>query len=135
MGRSRPGLLTEKGVTLDAGALIAVERGSRQLASLLGRARIRGTAAAVPAAVVAQVWRDGRRQSRLAQFLGSRHCEVVPLDAAAARIAGHLCAISGTSDVVDASVVVVARQRGHRVVTSDPDDLRRLDPRLELVIV
>jgi predicted nucleic acid-binding protein len=115
--------------------LIAVERGSRQLAALLDRARVRGTAAAVPAAVVAQVWRYGRRQARLAQFLRTRHCDIVPLDAAGARLAGRLCALAATSDVVDASVVVVAMQRGHRVVTSDPDDLRRLDPRLELVVV
>lgn len=124
-----------KGITLDAGALVALERGSRQLVALLERTRARGTAVAVPAGVLAQVWRNGRRQARLAQLLRSRHCEVVPLDAARARMAGHLCALTATSDVVDASVVVVARQRGHRVVTSDPDVLRRFDPRLELVVV
>ena len=135
MGRSRPRLLSDKGITLDTGALIALERGSRHVVALLERARVQGVTAAVPAGVVAQVWRDGRRQARLAHFLRSRHSEVVPLDAASARQAGRLCGLTGSSDVLDASVVVVARQRGHRVVTSDPGDLRRLDPRLELVVV
>ena len=127
--------MIEKGITLDAGALIALERGSRAVTALLTRARDRETSIAVPAGVVAQVWRDGRRQARLAQFLRSRHCEIVPLDALGARMAGHLCATSATSDIVDASVVVVARQRGRRVITSDPDDLRRLDPTLELIVL
>ena len=47
--------------------------------------------------------------------------------------AGELCAASGTSDVVDAAVVLVARRHGGRVATSDPDDLRRLDARLDVV--
>ena len=105
------------------------------MTALLTRARDRETSIAVPAGVVAQVWRDGRRQAQLARFLGSRHCDVVPLDAHTARLAGRLCAISATSDVVDASVVIVARQRGHRVITSDPEDLHRLDPTLELIVL
>ena len=127
--------MTAKGVTLDAGALIALERGSRQMALLLGVAADADARLAVPAGVLAQVWRDGRRQARIARFLGSRYCEVVPLDAPGARMAGHLCALTSTSDIVDASVVVVARQRGRRVITSDPDDLRRLDPTLELIVL
>lgn len=61
--------------------------------------------------------------------------DVVPLDDHAARAVGQLCGVSGTTDVVDASVVLCARQRGHRVLTSDPDDLRRIDPRLQMVAV
>lgn len=124
-----------KGVTFDAGALIALDRGSRDIAALVSRAHTRDVVIAVPAGALAQVWRDGRRQARLTKFLASQHCDIVPLDAKAARMAGHLCAVSKTSDVIDASVVVAARQRGHRVVTSDPEDLRRLDPTLELVVV
>jgi len=40
-----------------------------------------------------------------------------------------------TSDVIDASVVLCGKQRGHRVVTSDPNDLRRLDASLPLIVV
>ena len=50
-----------------------------------------------------------------------------------ARQAGQLCGVTGTSDVIDASVVLCAREHGHTVVTSDPDDLRRLDPKLDLI--
>ena len=52
-----------------------------------------------------------------------------------ARAAGQLCGARGTSDVVDASVVLCARARKHAVVTSDVGDLRRLDPALPLVAV
>lgn len=56
-----------------------------------------------------------------------------PLDAAGARAAGQLCAATSTSDVIDASVVLVARVIDGVTVTSDSDDLRRLDPSIELV--
>lgn len=82
-----------------------------------------------------QVWRDGVRQVRVVRLLGSPVCQVVVLDDTAARAAGQLCGASGTSDVIDASVVVLARQRGLPVVTSGPDDLRRLDPRIDVVAV
>ena len=42
---------------------------------------------------------------------------------------------SGTSDVIDASVVIVARQYGDRIVTSDDKDLNRLDPKALLVSI
>ena len=37
---------------------------------------------------------------------------------------------SGTPDLADAHVVIVARRADQPVVTSDPGDLRRLDPAL-----
>lgn len=123
------------GATLDSGALIAFERNQRAVVALVARAHERGDRLAVPAGVVAQVWRDGRRQVRLVRLLGSPLVDVVPLDDHAARAVGQLCGVSGTTDVVDASVVLCARQRGHRVLTSDPDDLRRIDPRLQMVAV
>jgi hypothetical protein len=52
-----------------------------------------------------------------------------------ARQAGALCGRAGTSDVVDASVVLVAQMHGHAVVTSDPGDLAKLDPTLRLIVV
>lgn len=124
-----------RGLTLDAGALIGFERGQRQSVRLVARARERGEPLAVPAGVVGQVWRDGRRQPNLARLLASVDCTVIALDDMAARSAGQLCGLTGTVDVVDASVVLCARSRGHRVATGDPDDLRRLDPKIELVVV
>jgi len=60
---------------------------------------------------------------------------VVDLDRVDATSVGRLLAASGTADVVDAHVVICARRAGQRVATSDPDDLRALDARLEIVAV
>lgn len=54
-------------------------------------------------------------------------------DGMSARAAGQLCGATRTHDVIDAAVVLCARARGHAVLTSDPDDLRRLDPSLKTV--
>ncbi|MGH2862010.1 MAG: PIN domain-containing protein [Solirubrobacteraceae bacterium] len=118
---------------LDAGALIAFERNDREVVALIKRARERGELLAAPAGVVGQVWRDGRRQARLARLLGSGALDVVPLDDFAARAAGQLCGLAGTSDVIDASVVLCARARGRCVVSSDPEDLRALDAEITLI--
>lgn len=121
------------GVTLDSGALIAFDRNDRRVVGLLVRALQMKLELAVPAGVVGQVWRDGRRQVRLGRLLGSNEVQVEPLDDQRAREAGQLCGLRGTSDIIDASVALCARSRGHRVVTSDPEDMRRLDAKLELV--
>ncbi len=123
------------GATLDSGALIAFERAQRAIVALVARALERGDMLAVPAGVVAQVWRDGSSQVRLVRLLASEIVEVVPLDDATARAVGQLCGVAGTSDVVDASVVLCARERNHKIVTSDPNDLRRIDARVEVVSV
>lgn len=123
------------GLTLDAGALIAFERNERAVVAIVARARERRIGLVVPAGVVAQVWRDGMRQVRLARLLGADVVHVEPLDDTRARAAGQLCGVTGTSDVVDASVVLCARARGHGVLTSDPGDLRRLDGALRVVAV
>ncbi|MBA3391801.1 MAG: PIN domain-containing protein [Deltaproteobacteria bacterium] len=122
-------------LVLDAGALIAFERNERRLVTLLARALERELALVVPAGVVGQTWRDGRRQARLARLLATDEVEVEPLDDARARAAGQLCGVKGTSDVIDASVVLCARSRGSRIVTSDPVDLARLDPRVVLIVI
>ena len=121
-----------KKLTLDAGALIAIERNDRRVIGLLKRTPIHDVALAVPAGVVGQVWRDGRRQARLARFLAASTLEIVVLDDAGARAAGQLCGAAKTSDVIDAAVVLCARDRGGVVVTSDAEDIRRLDPALEI---
>jgi hypothetical protein len=123
------------GLTLDTGALIAFERNDRRVVALLARALEHQWAIVIPAGVVGQVWRDGRRQVRLARFLATDDLEFETLDDRRARAAGQLCGIRGTADVIDASVVLAAHGRDHRIVTSDPDDLRRLDPRADLIVV
>ena len=123
------------GLTLDAGALIAFERLDRRVVGILRKAVVTGIGIAVPAGVIGQVWRGGARQARLAQLLRSPGIAIEALDEQRARMAGQLCGVAGTSDVIDASVVLCARTRGHAVMTSDPDDLRRLDGSLKFDIV
>lgn len=123
------------GLTLDTGALIAFERNDRKMVALMKRALELGYSFAVPAGALGQAWRDGRRQARLARLLGSAEVVIEPLSDRRAREAGQLCGVTKTRDVIDASVVLCGKQRGHSVVTSDPSDLRRLDASLPLIVV
>jgi hypothetical protein len=86
-----------------------------------------------PAGALAQVWRNPARQARLARLVNSSLFVVHPLDEVTAKAAGQLCGATGSSDVVDASVVILARLVSGVAVTSDPDDLRTLDPGVDLV--
>jgi predicted nucleic acid-binding protein len=119
-------------ITFDAGALIAIERRSRRMQALLEEIDRRDWQVAVPAGAVAQAWRGGSRQARIATLLGDGRTEVVPLDDPAARAVGLLCGKSGHADVVDVSVALCARQHNMHVITSDPDDLRAVDDALIL---
>lgn len=133
MGRTRT--RTAAGIVLDAGALIALDRGDKRMIALLHRALAQGRAFRVPAGVVGQAWRDGRVQVTLARFLRSQEVEIVPLDAHLARSCGELCRAVNSADVIDASVVILARERQDPIVTSDPNDLRRLDPKARIIPV
>jgi hypothetical protein len=124
---------TTSGVTLDAGALIALDKGDKRMIALLQQAVAQGVGFRVPSGVVGQAWRDGRRQVILARFLRASEVEIVPLDGQLSRACGELCGIAGTSDVIDASVVIVAKERNDVIVTNNFDDLRRLDPGANLV--
>jgi predicted nucleic acid-binding protein len=74
-------------------------------------------------------------QVQLGALLSSSLINIVPLDRAHAEACGILCARTRTKDIIDASVVLVARQHNALVVTSDPDDLRALDMTIRLEIV
>ena len=121
------------GITLDAGGLIALDRDDRRVLVLLARATQTNAPVTIPATALSQAIRRPERQVRLARLIRQPTATVVALDRVDATNVGRLLAASGTSDVVDAHVVVCARRARQRVVTSDPDDLRRLDPGLELV--
>ncbi|MGH9098822.1 MAG: PIN domain-containing protein [Acidimicrobiales bacterium] len=112
---------------------MAFERNDRRVRRLIELAIEHGRRLHVPAGVVAQAWRDGSRQVRLVRLMGSDVLAVYPLDLSEAKAAGTLCGLTGTSDVIDAGVALLARRHGATVVTSDPEDLRRLDPHLSLV--
>jgi predicted nucleic acid-binding protein len=129
MGSRRP-----RPVVLDAGAFIAFERNDKRVRTLIELSLSHRGALYAPASVVAQVWHDGRRQARIARLIGSGAVDIQPLDLEDAQATGVLCGRSSSKDIVDAHVVLVARREGAIVVTSDPDDLRRIDPDIELVV-
>ncbi|MBI5495908.1 MAG: PIN domain nuclease [Deltaproteobacteria bacterium] len=118
---------------LDTGALIAFERNLPRVRRLVELAVLHRVPLYVPAGVLAQAWRDGSRHVRLARLVGSAAVTVRPLDELEAQAAGVLCGARGTSDVVDASVVIAARVQHAVVLTSDAGDIRHLDPSLDVV--
>ncbi len=121
------------GVTLDAGALIALDRDDRRVIVLLARARETAAQVTIPAPALAQAIRRPERQVRLSRLIRQAGTDVVALGRVDATHVGRLLAASGTSDVADAHVVICARRADQPVVTSDPGDLRQLDPVLRLI--
>jgi hypothetical protein len=126
---------TAPGLTLDTGALIALERANYWVTALVEQFAGTPGSIAVPAGALAQAWRASPRQHPIAVLLNDDEVDVPALDLAQALGVGALLALTGTSDLVDASVVLTARERHHWVVTSDAKDLRRLDPDLPIIEV
>jgi hypothetical protein len=112
------------GVTYDTGALIAADRGERQMWARHRALLVLREVPVVPAPVVAQGWRGGSRQALLARLLVG--CDVEALHDEQARAVGSLAARAGTPDVVDAAVVEGALRRHDLVLSSDPEDLARI---------
>ena len=121
------------GVTLDAGGLIALDRDDRRVVVLLARARETGAQVIVPASALAEAIRRPERQVRLSRLIRQPGTNVIDLGRVDATHVGRLLAASGTSDIADAHVVICARRAGQPVVTSDPGDVRQLDPALRLI--
>lgn len=106
----------------DAGALIAAEAGDRRMWLMHQRAMARNVVPIVPTPVITEVWRGP--SASLARLLSG--CEVEPLTANHARIAGQLLSSAPDAGAVDAVVAEAALRKGASVVTSDRDDLVRL---------
>ncbi len=123
------------GVTFDAGGLIALDRNDRRVIVLLARAVETNSRVTIPSSALAQAIRHPERQARLSRLIRQPTSDLVPLERVDAVNVGRLLAASGTSDIVDAHVVVCARRSHQRVVTSDPNNLALLDPTLELIVV
>lgn len=111
------------GITYDTGALVAAEASRVDIWALHRDALRHEIRPVVPAVVLGQAWRGGP-QAQLSRLL--RGCEIEPVSEVLAREAGRACALAGTSDIVDAIVVVSALSRGDLVVTSDTGDLTHL---------
>jgi hypothetical protein len=124
------------GLTLDTGALLALDQPSKAVAmqARLEAARRRGGTICVPAEAVAQAWRSPR-QARLARLLKSPDVDIAVMTLSAARAVGLMCAAAGHDDVVDVHVVLCARQRHHAIVTSDPRDIARIDATVPRILV
>lgn len=106
---------------LDAGALIAMERGDHLTWSHLENAQRSGAPVVTHGGIVGQVWRGGSgRQARLGRTL--REIDVLPLDEDLGRQAGVLLGRTGRSDVIDAALAALA-EPDDRILTSDADDL------------
>lgn len=123
------------GITLDAGGLIALDRNDRRVIVLLARAAELGIRVIVPATALAQAIRNPARQARLSRLIRQAGTNLVPLDGPHAAAVGLLLAETGTADIVYAHVAICARRTGRVVVTSDPEDIRRIDPELRVVAV
>ena len=121
-----------RSVVLDAGALIAFDRGDARMRALVREALKQRVRLVIPAGALGQVWRGAPRQVPLRGLVKGPTTVVPSLDQVLAEAAGVLCGRTGTSDIIDASVVLVTRREDGVVITSDPDDLRRLDPGLPL---
>jgi hypothetical protein len=110
-------------LVLDAGALIAYERGDQRVAALIEEGALLARLI-VPASVVAEVWRGGPRAARLAHLFNAS--EIDSLDEARAREIGVRLGARDAGDVTDAHAVCCALEHSARVVTSDSDDIRAL---------
>jgi len=109
---------------LDASALVAVERTDRSVVAFLAAERLAGRVALTHGGVVGQVWRSGSgRHAHLARLLA--WAQIAALGDGLGRRAGVLLGLTGTSDVIDAALVLLARD-GDTILTSDPDDLALL---------
>ena len=118
-----------RGVVLDAGAFLAIERRNPVMVHVAKRLAEAKTPLVTSAGVVAQVWRGGAAEQVPIVFL-LRRTEVVDLSHAVAKIIGRMLAVTGTRDPIDAHVVLLARQRGWPVISSDRGDLLAIDPGL-----
>ena len=113
---------------VDAGPFIAdAESVNSRLWALVKRATERGDELHTTHPVLAQVWRDPPRQANLARAL--RHFDIHSLDESVT--VGRRLASSGTADVVDAHLAVVAERLGTFILTTDRDDMTRLSARFE----
>jgi len=109
----------------DSGALIAIDNPRDRSAANRHRRRLdRGRKVLVPTVVAAQVVRKPATQAGL--MLALKGCELVPFTTAHHVPVGQLLAASGTADIVDAFVVLLAVRTGAGIVSADPDDIGHL---------
>lgn len=126
-------------LVLDSAGLDGLARSpSEALRAILAEAHRRDRDVLVPAPVVAEVARGRDRTAAVESALAHRagaaaSVTVVDVDLSAAKQIGAIlhAADAGSEDFVDGSVIAVcAAAGGGLVITSDPDDIRRLSEAL-----
>ncbi len=109
---------------LDAGVFIAVDNPAQRgiVVALMQRLLNDNTPPHTNTATLAQAWRNPRRQVPMAKLVAATtvHAFGDP------QVIGLKCATTATSDVVDASLAVLAQQLNDSILTTDPDDMTRL---------
>jgi predicted nucleic acid-binding protein len=110
------------GLTLDTGALIALERRRHRMRKVIDVATRDAVTITVPVVIMAEWWRG---QSELRELI-RRMVTIEPMHEELATAAGEaLSEVKGVG-VADALVMASAARRGDVVYTSDFDDLQRL---------
>lgn len=127
-------------LVFDAGALIALERGSQRMLAILDQVSKGRDQVILPRTVIAQVWRGTPRQANIARLvnLALRADSPVIIDELTEDRAKEIgIAIGETShpDIVDVHVAMAASERGHGVLTSDDDDIAKVDSDLVIIHV
>jgi predicted nucleic acid-binding protein len=112
------------GLTLDAGALIAYERGDERIREILAVAYARGLVPTIPAIALAEIWRGDAKDARVARLL--KACSIETVDERVAREAGRLRRATSGSGTIDACIAVGVNKRRDAIATSDAEDMRRL---------
>ena len=109
---------------LDSGVFVALDNPSqaRVLMRLISRMADDDEPLSTTEAVLAQSWRNPKRQVLMKRLVAIT--TVHPFGDP--QTIGVRCATSGTSDVVDAGLAVLADQLGDVVLTTDPDDMAQL---------
>lgn len=114
---------------LDAGVFIAMDNPSQRgvVHALIRKMQTNGVRPVTNEAALAQAWRDPAKQVPMTMLV--RAVSVHPFGDA--RAIGRRCANTRTSDVVDASLAVLADQLGLPILTTDPGDMSKLDVAFE----
>jgi hypothetical protein len=107
---------------LDSGVFILAERNPAKCAAFINRFKQEPFFSNEN--VLAQVWRKPSNQVLLTRFITDNQITILPVSDGKAM--GILLEQSRTSDVVDATVALLAVSMNDVVLTSDPDDLKRL---------
>ncbi|MBV9226358.1 MAG: hypothetical protein JOY85_20180 [Acidobacteriaceae bacterium] len=123
------------GITFDAGGLIALDRKDRRVLALIARAKELEMRITIPAMALAQAIRNPARQALVSRLIRQAGTDLVALDGPDATSVGLLPARTATSDIADAHVVVCAQRAAQPVITSNPDDIRRIAPKLQLIVI